>query len=120
MEDVRTLLSESPGVIHWRNNVGRAKLTHGPGWIDYGLCVGSADLIACVPTCLACPACGAELPPIGRFVGIETKRPAGGRITDDQIQWLRLVSGSYGVVSIVNSVEGARLAIHRARTQWQP
>ena len=114
--DVRSYLA-SEGVTNWRNTVGRGTAQSGH-YITYGLCEGSADLIACVPTRLACPTCGAQLPPVGRFVGIETKHPRGGRKEDDQKAWHRVVAASFGVVGFARDVEQARAIIDRARFTW--
>jgi|SRR6266850_815538 len=89
------------GVLSWRNTVGfirAGELSERP--ITYGLCVGSSDLIACVPVAMSCPACGVTLPPVGRFVGIEVKGPTA-RWTDEQRAWGTLVESHRGVYGLV-------------------
>lgn len=114
--DVRETLSSMRGVVHWRNNVGSLQDASGR-WVQYGLCDGSADLIACVPTQLTCTSCGAPLPPLGRFVGLEVKGPTS-RVTPAQIAWQRVVEGAHGVAGIVREPLEAVELVQRARTRW--
>jgi hypothetical protein len=114
--EVRSYLSDE-SITHWRNNVG-ANVMQSGHYVVYGLCDGSADLIACVPTRLSCPECGAALPPIGRFVGIETKHPKRGTHGDNQLDWARVVTSAHGVAGFARSVEAARIIVEAARTQW--
>jgi len=102
--------------IVWRNNVGQLRDANGRV-VRYGLCEGSADLIACVPTALACPSCGSALPPIGRFVGLEVKGPLG-RTTDEQRGWSHVVNAAHGVSGFAWSADDAATLITRAREQW--
>lgn len=88
------------GVMVLRNNVGVAKMPG--GFVRYGLGVGSPDLVGIVP-------------PHGRFIGIEVKRPKKSRIGKAQEQW-HAVARRYGaVVGIVDSVEGALALVEQAR-----
>ncbi len=59
-----------------------------------GLAVGSADLIGLVP-------------PTGRFLAIECKRPNGGRLSERQRAWLDVVRRCGGIAGIARSVEEA-------------
>jgi hypothetical protein len=113
---VRSYLA-SERITNWRNTVGSGVQPSGH-YVTYGLAEGSADLIACVPTMLTCPSCGFELPPIGRFVGIETKRSAGGKKGTDQILWHRVVRMAHGVVDFARSADEARNIIEKARREW--
>ena len=88
------------GVMVMRNNVGMAKMAG--GFVRYGLGVGSPDLICIVP-------------PMGRVVGIEVKRPKVGRIGKEQERW-HAVAKRYGaIVGIVDSVQGALDLVGQAR-----
>lgn len=68
-----------------------------------GLAVGSADLIGLVP-------------PSGRFIAIECKRPKGGRVTERQRAWLDVVRRCGGVAGIARSVDEAMTLVDEART----
>lgn len=106
-------------VLHWRNNVGQA-ITYTGGVetrVAYGLCTGSADIIACVETQLACPSCGVQLPPIGRFVGIEVKGPSA-RWSDEQRAWGRIVEDAHGVYGLVYGAGDVVSILQRARRVW--
>lgn len=109
-------------VVHWRNTVGFIKAGElAPRNIHYGLCRGSADLIACVPTALSCPSCGVQLPPIGRFVGIEVKGPSSRPDADrdaEQRAWGRIVEAEHGVYGIVLGGGEVVHVLQRARSVW--
>lgn len=94
---IRLALSDEPGLVLWRNNVGVAELRGAR--VRYGLAVGSADLIGCLD---------------GRFVALEVKTPTG-RATPEQRLWLDLVRRHGGFAAVVRSVDEARAAIARAR-----
>lgn len=115
MGEVRAVLANGPGV-HWRNNTGALQDVTGRV-VRYGLCEGSADLIACVPTALVCPSCGWQLPPIGRFVGIEVKGPQT-RTTPEQFAWASLVERAHGTAGFAWTEADAQAIVHRARTKW--
>jgi hypothetical protein len=96
-DEIRLALSEEPGLVLWRNNVGVAQ--HRGARVAYGLAVGSADLIGCLN---------------GRFVALEVKT-ATGRLAPDQRRWADLVRARGGYVATVRSVAEARAAIAEAR-----
>jgi predicted RecB family endonuclease len=78
------------GVLVWRNEVGHGYTSRGTP-VTYGLCPGSADIIACIR---------------GRFCGIEIK--AGrDRVRPDQAAWAAAVRGAGGLVVVARSVEEA-------------
>ncbi len=104
------------GVVSWRNNVGVLRDENGR-YVAYGLCPGSADLIACVQTSLACPSCGVALPPIGRFVGVELKGPTA-RWTDEQRAWGAIVERERGVYGLVYQGSDVVSVLQRARSVW--
>jgi hypothetical protein len=116
MGEVRSVLATQRDLIHFRNNVGMLRDERGVP-VRYGLCEGSADIIACVPTSLSCTSCGAPLPPIGRFVGIEVKGP-NTRTTPEQFAWSSLVERSHGTAGIAHSAEDAGAIVQRARCKW--
>lgn len=89
------------GVLVWNNPVGRGKAPSGR-WLQWGLCTGSADLIGLVP-------------PYGRFLGIETKKPKGGVESEDQRRWIELVRRWKGVAGFARTVEEALALANEAR-----
>lgn len=115
LAEVRAQLANS-GLVSWRNNVGMLRDERGVP-VRYGLCEGSADIISCVPTALACPSCGAALPPVGRFVGIEVKGP-NTPTSPEQFAWARIVERSHGTSGFAYSATDAAAIIRRARTAW--
>ena len=94
---IRVALSDEPGLVLWRNNVGTAE--HRGQRVRYGLAPGSADLVGCLD---------------GRFVALEVKT-ATGRAAPEQKLWLDLVRRYGGFAAIVRSVAEARAAVARAR-----
>lgn len=71
----------------------------------FGLGIGSPDLVLVVG---------------GRFLGLELKRAGGegkraGRVSEAQEQWARAALRAGAVVSVVHSVEEARLAVEAMR-----
>ena len=92
---------EMSGIVVWNNVVAVAKLRSG-FWSHVGLCVGSADLIGLVP-------------PHGRFLGIETKRPRGAREAEAQKQWIEMVRRMGGVAGFARSVNDAMALVEEAR-----
>ncbi|SRR6266568_1582293 len=113
-DDVRAAIASPQGAT-WRNNVGRLQDRFG-NYVVYGLCNGSADLISIQRVVLACPSCNAELPPLGRFVAIETKTPKKEAFATQQ-HWLALVNALGGVAGVAKSADDARAILERAR-RW--
>lgn len=70
-----------------------------------GLGLGVADLICVVP-------------PLGRFLAIEVKRPgySPSDVRDDQQRWLRTVTRYGGIAGVASSVEEAMRLVAIART----
>ena len=82
------------GVLCWRNETGRGYTPRGTH-IRYGLCPGSADIIACVR---------------GAFVGLEAK--TGNAVREpDQIAWAKAVNEAGGRAVVVRSVQEALQAV---------
>lgn len=80
----------------WRNNVGStpdAKDPTGKRWIQYGLGVGSADLIGLVVG-------------TGQFIGCEIKRP-GEYQSPEQRAWQKTIQSFGGIAVVLKSVEEA-------------
>ncbi len=85
------------GCLCWVHNVDNRALFTGLG-------LGTSDLICVVP-------------PIGRFLGIEVKRPgyAPSRVNDNQRKWLAVVRKFGGVSGIATDVAEALALVHEAR-----
>jgi hypothetical protein len=111
--EVRTELARL-GIVNWRNNVGQLQDATGR-YVRYGLCEGSADLIACVPVgpCVCgCTACSRE---IGRFVGIEVKGPRTAT-SSEQYAWQAIVRQHGGIVEIVHDASEIARVLEIARS----
>lgn len=95
LDAIRTAVVRA-GCMCMRNNIGAAKL--GGHWVKFGLAKGSGDLICIVP-------------PSGRFLSIEVKRPKKDATTPervkDQAQWAEMVRMMGGVAGIAKSVADA-------------
>jgi hypothetical protein len=94
---------ESSGCV-WRNNTG-VDVTRG---VRYGLGIGGADIVACVP--VACE-CGIT---VGRFCGFEVKT-ATGKLTPEQRLWRDAVTRAGGAYHLVRSAEEAVHALQLVR-----
>jgi hypothetical protein len=85
------------GVLVWKHHVdNRSGRT--------GIAIGASDLICVVP-------------PFGRFLGIEVKRPgySPSRVRTAQTRWLAVVARFGGVSGIATSVEEAMALVELAR-----
>ncbi len=82
------------GVCCWIHNIDNRQLHTGLG-------LGTADIICVVP-------------PHGRFLAIEVKRP-GGKSSDNQDRWLAAVRRFGGVGGIATSVAEALALVAQAR-----
>lgn len=91
---------EAHGVCVLRNTVGFT-LYMGRG-ITYGLGKGSADLVCIVP-------------PLGRWLCVETKRPKGGKLTPEQEKWLADVRRFGAVSGVATCPEEALELLAEAR-----
>lgn len=101
---IRLALGEEHDVTLWRNNVGVAEMWSSAGKsqrVQYGLCVGSSDLIG-------------MLAPGGRLLALEIKKP-GEKPTAEQVKFQRHVRQMGGFAAVVCSSDEARAAIVRAR-----
>lgn len=94
---------ESP-IRMFRNNVGSYQDPKNPRrWIDYGLAVGSADLIGIEKRIITADMVGQTL---GLFTAVEVKTPKG-RLSDEQKAWLSMIQSFGGQAIVMRSVEEA-------------
>jgi hypothetical protein len=100
LEQIRLAVSSAGGVMVMRNNVGVAK--HGKRFVRFGLGNGSSDLICCVA-------------PYGRLLGIEVKRPKGGKVSPDQERWMKWIRLYGGVTGVAKNVAQALALVNEAR-----
>lgn len=98
MLSIREALIATGRVLLWRNNVGRYK--RGKHWIQYGLGVGSPDLVGI-------------LRPHGRMFAIEVKTPKGEE-SHEQSCWQGAARQAGAIVATVRSVDEA-MALLRAQ-----
>ena len=113
MKRIRGALAQAPGVLVWRNEVGKhwviprgstcaacgADVRGGEGItgalrLPVGLGTGSADLIGLID---------------GRFFGCEVKT-AVGRLSKEQVAWLDVVRSKGGIAGVARS-EAEALAL---------
>lgn len=80
------------GARVFRNNSGSLKDSTGR-WVQFGLCVGSSDLIGWVPVTITQDMVGKTF---ARFLAIECKTSTG-RLTSEQRQFLDLVEQHGGI-----------------------
>lgn len=72
------------GAVIFRNNTGKFQDKTGR-WVQFGLCVGSSDLIGIYK---------------GLFLALEIKKP-GGTIRPEQKQFIELINKNGGIAAIV-------------------
>lgn len=94
------------GARLFRNNVGRLRTKDGR-WVQYGLCVGSSDLIGWVPVTITDQHVGQTL---AVFVAIEAKS-ATGRLRSEQQAFLRTLQSHGGIVCLARSTEDAETVL---------
>ena len=87
----------SAGVLVWKHHVDNRRMLTGLG-------LGTSDLICVVP-------------PLGRFLGIEVKRPgySPSDVRPDQTIWLAMVRRFGGITGVATSVEEAMALVALAR-----
>lgn len=95
-----------PLVRLFRNNVGTLRDARG-GYVTYGLCVGSSDLIGYKTVTITQEMVGQQ---IAQFVAIEGKTPKGQQ-TDRQALFLEQCKAAGAVAVCVRSVEEAEKAL---------
>lgn len=82
------------GIYAWRNNTGAYK--KGGFYIRYGK-VGSSDILGIMND--------------GRFLAVECKREKGGKLSEEQIDFLNAIKSRGGVAVCVRSVEELKEAL---------
>lgn len=104
------------GARLFRNQTGRYRLAQPDcprcqadgRMIASGLCVGSPDLIGWVPVTITSDMVGRQL---AVFVGLEVKRPTGGRVTKEQAAFVQALAQAGGVAAVVRSCVEAHHAL---------
>ena len=103
--EIRLAVGSLPDVRLWRNNTGSIKDQRGRP-VQFGLAVGSADLIGIVA-------------PWGRLLSIEVKSEVG-RVRPEQVKWAELVRRFGGVAGVARSVDEAMALVEEARLGNSP
>ena len=93
-------LSSRPDIRLFKNEVGRAIDPRTGAYVQFGLCVGSSDLIGIVA-------------PRGRFLALEVKSETG-KPTPQQLAFIAMINAMGGVGRIVRSVAEALAAADEA------
>lgn len=83
----------------FRNNVGRARTDDGR-YVQYGLCVGSSDLIGWTPHVVTAADIGRT---VAIFTAVEAKT-ARGRATAAQLRFLAAVRAAGGIAIVARNV----------------
>ncbi len=99
---IRSLMKEASviGLRLFRNNTGRIQ-TKSSAWIQYGLCVGSSDLIGWRSITIRPDMVDQK---IAIFTAIEAKSPTG-RLTEEQENFLSAVHHAGGIAIEARSIE---------------
>jgi hypothetical protein len=100
-QEIRLALSRGP-VRLYRNNTGTLWDQHGRP-VQFGLAVGSADLIGWTTRTITPEMVGQQ---VAVFTSIEVKS-ASGRLRPEQRQWLEAVQAAGGIAGVARSVEDA-------------
>lgn len=90
--------ASSLGARLWRNNVGTLQDRHG-NYVNYGLCVGSSDLIGYSVRTITPDMVGQK---VAIFTAIEAKAKRGVA-TERQIEFVRAVNVDGGIAQIVKT-----------------
>lgn len=108
LADLRTQIQKI-GCTTFRNNVGRLRTEDGR-WVNFGLCVGSADTIGWTEYIIQPKDVGRRM---AIFTAFETKVPNRGRRTDEQIAFIGRVQIAGGIAAFCTSKQDALEAIQR-------
>ena len=84
----------------FRNNVGKFEDKKTGRWVEFGLMVGSADLIGWKRVIITPEMVGM---PMAQFLSIEVKKLKGGRKADEQKTWARNVLAAGGLAGFARS-----------------
>jgi hypothetical protein len=116
--ETRLKLGTEPDCVFYRNNVGQAEFVSPNGQVSrvqYGLCVGSSDLISLVSVTITPEMVGKV---IGRFTALELK-VEGGRTERDreekQRMFRNLVNRYGGYSQVITDSQQVTEALARAR-----
>ena len=114
------LAASAAGCTLFRNNVGQAwsgsrierlsgnrLIIHDARPVQFGLCVGSSDLVGWKPVTVTQDMVGAT---IAAFVAIEVKAPRG-RATDAQMNFIAAVIAAGGRAGIARSTDDLRAIV---------
>lgn len=102
-QQMRLDLGGMPNVKLFRNNVGKYKAESGR-WVDFGLIVGSGDLIGWKSVLITPEMVGTTM---AQFLSIEVKRLRGGSKAEAQKTWARNVVAAGGLAGFARSTEEA-------------
>lgn len=102
-EGIRIAVS-SAGILCWKHRIESCPHCGGRPKRGQGLGLGCADLICVVP-------------PFGRFLAIEVKRPStrNAKRDEHQRQWMGVVRRHGGIAGVATNVEEAMALVELAR-----
>jgi len=103
MRRIMLALGGLPQVRLFRNNIGVAKHDDGSR-TEYGLCVGSSDLIGWKSIEVTPEMVGKR---IAVFTAIEVKSPTNNRLSPAQLNFLKVVQDHGGIAGVAKSDEEA-------------
>lgn len=104
---VRAYLSMRTDCFYWRSSVGGAHLN---GFFVRFNEPGVGDFIGVQAQRVSYPP-GAQMPLIGRFFAVETKREVGGKQSEAQARFQRNVEAHGGLYVLARSVEDVHQAL---------
>ena len=102
--EIRDHLSKVPGLRIFRNNVAKIKSPSGR-WVDYGLGVGSSDLIGFKSITITPDMVGSR---VAVFLAVECKRGKGGRLSPEQVTFLDVLKTHGAIALVARSVEDVK------------
>jgi hypothetical protein len=98
---VKAIQKRAMSELGWklfRNNVGRLQTKQGQ-WIQYGLCVGSSDLIGWRTLTVGPEMVGRKF---AQFIAVEVKTPKGV-VSEEQEAFLKTVQEAGGMANVFRS-----------------
>jgi hypothetical protein len=103
MQNIRLGVGELPNVRLFRNNTGKLQDATGR-WVEFGLCVGSSDLIGWTTREITPDMVGKK---VAVFTAIEVKT-ASGATRPEQSNFIDRVREAGGIAGVARSPEDAR------------
>lgn len=103
LQNIRLGVGELPNVRLFRNNTGKLQDATGR-WVEFGLCVGSSDLIGWTTREITPDMVGQK---VAVFTAIEVKT-ASGDTRPAQVNFIDRVREAGGIAGIARSPEDAR------------